>query len=335
MVTPLEAPVRWGIVGVGDVVEVKSGPGFREAEGSRLVAGMRRSADALRAWAERHEVPFWTTDADELIHHPEVDAVYVATPPDTHLHYTLRAAAAGKPVYVEKPMGRTAEECRAMIRACDAAGVPLFVAYYRRALPRFVRAKRLLDEGAIGAPRGVTMLLTQPPDPAADADPPPWRYRPEIAGGGLLLDLGSHGLDLLDFLLGPIETAVGVAAAQVGRTPVEDAVAGAFAFASGALGTALWSFEADAARDRIEIVGTAGALAFPVFAAGPLELTRAGETERFDLPDPPHVQQPLIQTAVDDLLGRGTCPSTGRSAARASWALDEVLRGYRRRTLPG
>jgi predicted dehydrogenase len=121
--------VRWGIIGVGNVTERKSGPGFRQAERSELVAVMRRNGDLAADYARRNDVPRWYDDADELINDPQVDAVYVATPPDSHREYVLRVAQAGKPVYVEKPMARTALECEDMISACEGAGVGLFVAY--------------------------------------------------------------------------------------------------------------------------------------------------------------------------------------------------------------
>src|SRR5687768_17696565 len=122
-------PIRWGIIGCGDVTEVKSGPALQNAEHSRLVAVMRRTGSLARDYAERHGVPRWYDDADALIGDPEVDAVYVATPPDSHKDYTLRAARAGKPVYVEKPMALNFAECQAMVQACRDAGVPLFVAF--------------------------------------------------------------------------------------------------------------------------------------------------------------------------------------------------------------
>ena len=123
--------VRWGIIGVGNVTESKSGPGFQRAERSELVAVMRRNGDLAADYARRHDIPRWYDDADELINDPDVDAVYVATPPDSHRDYAVRVAQAGKPVYVEKPMARTALECEDMIAACDEAGVGL----YRGLLP--------------------------------------------------------------------------------------------------------------------------------------------------------------------------------------------------------
>ena len=194
--------IRWGIIGCGDVTEVKSGPALQKAEGSELVTVMRRSADKARDYAERHNVPRWYSDADELIFDEGVDAVYIATPPDSHAEYTARVARAQKPVYVEKPMARNYAECEAMVSACKDAGVPLFVAYYRRALPAFAKVKELVGSGAIGSVHGVHITLHQKAM-SIDANALPWRVIPEISGGGLFFDLASHQLDFLDYLLGP------------------------------------------------------------------------------------------------------------------------------------
>ncbi len=321
--------VRWGIIGCGTVTEKKSGPAFNKVEGSRLVAVMRRSAEKARDYAERHGVPRWYDDADRLIHDPEVNAVYVATPPDSHAHYAIRAAQAGKPVYVEKPMARTYAECRQMIAACKQAGVPLFVAYYRRCLPAFLKVKALVQDGAIGDVRFVHVRLFYPPRPGDfERHNLPWRVQPEIAGGGYFYDLGSHQLDYLDYLFGPVTSAQGHAVNQAGLYPAEDAVAAHFAFESGVVGTGLWCFTVDAGSttDRIEIFGSTGHLSFAAFnLPEPIRLTRNGQTEEIHCPTPEHVQQPLIQTVVDELLGRGRCPSTGVSAARTNWVLEQIV----------
>lgn len=322
--------VRWGIIGVGDVTEAKSGPGFQKAERSELVAVMRRSADKAADYAARHGVPKWYDDAHRLIGDPDVDAVYIATPPDSHHDYTLEVAAAGKPVYVEKPMARTAAECEAMIAACKEAGVPLFVAYYRRAMPRFLKIKELLDSGAIGQPRAVVVRL-QLAGSAADIGEVPWRVRPEVAGGGYFVDMGSHTLDFLDWLLGPIIGVTGSAANQTGRYPAEDIVTGAFEFASGVQGVGLWCFSGAEEVDRVEIIGSAGSLRFTSFDGSPLHLTTAGGDKTIDAPYPETVQQPLIQNVVDALTGRGRGLSTGESALRTAKVVDALLGDYRAR----
>ncbi|KAE8764485.1 Gfo/Idh/MocA family protein [Georgenia thermotolerans] len=320
--------VRWGILGVGDVTERKSGPGLQRAERSELVAVMRRDGAKAEDYARRHGVPRWYDDADALINDPDVDAVYIATPPDSHRDLTLKVAAAGKPVYVEKPMARTAAECEEMIAACERAGVPLFVAYYRRAMPRFVTVKRLLDDGAIGTPHAVS-VRTQGVPGMWEPGHLPWRVQPEVSGGGLFVDLGSHTLDLLDHLLGPIGAVSGAAFNHAGRYPAEDTVAAAFVFTSGVQGVGLWAFDVAEQRDEVEIVGSAGSLTFSSFGTEPLVLRTADGERRIEAPYPEVVQQPLIQTVVDELTGHGTCPSTGASALRTARFVDTVLAVYR------
>lgn len=318
--------IRWGIIGCGDVTEVKSGPAFQKARDSALIAVMRRDGARARDYAERHGVPKWYDDAEALIHDPEVDAVYVATPPSSHMEYALRAAAAGKPVYVEKPMALNHAECEAMIAACRAAGVPLFVAYYRRALPRFLKVKELIRSGAIGDVRFVNVTLREPAgknvlDPAAL----PWRVRPEIAGGGLFVDLASHMLDFLDDALGPICDVRAIASNQAHLYPAEDIVTSAFRFASGVQGVGTWCFSTFEKQDRTEIVGSRGRISYVTFDASPIVLETPTARSEFAIDNPPHIQQPLIQLVVDELNGRGRSPSTGETAARTSWVMDRML----------
>jgi 1,5-anhydro-D-fructose reductase (1,5-anhydro-D-mannitol-forming) len=310
--------IRWGMIGAGDVTEVKSGPALYKAEGSALVMVMRRTGSLAQDYARRHGIPRWT-----------VDAVYIATPPDSHMMYAQAVAAAGKPVYVEKPMGRTYAECEAMLEACRVADVPLFVAYYRRALPRFLHVKRLLEEGAIGKPRYVTMALCR--QTATDLDPEhlPWRYVPAIAGGGLFMDLASHTLDLLDYLLGRVITVEGGAANQGGLYAAEDIITGRFVFESGAQGVGTWCFTAYERCDQIEIVGTRGKLSFACFEEEPIVLHTAEGATPYNIPNPPHIQQPLIETIIGALNGVGACPSTGENAARTNRVMDTLLAEYR------
>ncbi len=326
-------PIRWGIIGCGEVTEVKSGPALQYAQDSHLVAVMRRDAEKVEDYARRHGVPRWYTDADALIADPEVDAVYVATPPGSHLEYALRACAAGKPVYVEKPMARSYRECTRMIEAFKKAGVKLFVAYYRRALDRFLKVKEIIDTGKIGLVTGITYRYIAPQHRALEASALPWRVVASESGGGLFLDLGCHLLDLLDFLLGPLEAVSGLAANRASPCQVEDTVAMHFKTGEGAPGTASWNFAGHtghAPEDRLEICGTDGRITVSVFGVEPVLLsTRRGE-ESFAFTNPYRIQQPLIQTVVNELLERGTCPSTGESAARTSLVMDRVLSDYYR-----
>jgi len=320
--------VRWGMLGAGSVTELKSGPAFQKAEGSSLAAVMRRSPGKAADYAHRHGVPRYHERAEDLIHDPHVDAVYIATPPGSHLDLALLACAAGKPAYVEKPMARSHEECLRMNEAFEARKLPLFIAYYRRRLPRFLAAKDVIDSGRLGQITAVGYRFAQSRWEGTPSDLP-WRLRAEHSGGGLLLDLGCHTLDILDFLLGPLSDVIGTAANVASTYDVEDSVAMCFRAPGGALGSASWSFAGHAREDVMEITGTEGRLRMSTFGDEALELEwRGGGSESLSRPSPAHIQQPLIQSIVDQLRGHGACPSTGESAARTSRVMDTVLDAY-------
>lgn len=313
------------MIGCGDVAEVKSGPGFRLATGSKLVAVMRRDAAKAADYARRHGVPRWYADADQLIADPEVDAIYIATPPDTHLAYALKVAAAGKPAYVEKPMARNAAECDAMVRAFAQKKLPLYVAYYRRRLPRFLLVKELLARGAIGTVASVRYDQAEPFH-RKDAG---WRIDVATAGAGHFLDVGAHTIDLMDDFFGPLMQVSGWAANRGSSYSAEDTVAMSFTTAAGIVGAATWNFASQVHRDTFRITGTDGEIEFSVFDAAPIQLETARGREVFERAHPPHVHQPLIQSIVDELLGRGdVCPSTGTSGQRASAVMDVPLEAY-------
>ena len=320
--------IKWGIIGCGDVCEIKSGPAFQLANGSELVAVMRRDGELAADFARRHKVPFSSDDADEIINHPEVNAVYVATPPDTHLSYALQVAKAGKPCYVEKPMARSAAECRQMCEAFEKAGVPLYVGFYRRGLERFQTAKRLIEDGDLGTVTGVSYRLFLPRDEKLDAANLPWRLNAEIAGAGLFYDLGSHLLDAFDYIFGPLQNIAGnaknVATPQIS---VEDSVAMSF-IAMGAPAVAAWNFAASENVDRIEIVGDKAKLSMSCFGGDDILVESKNGVQTFDGAAPQPVHGRLVQTIVDELRGQGIALSTGRSALRTMEAMDKVLSDY-------
>lgn len=322
--------IIWGIIGCGNVTEVKSGPAFNRIEDSCLRAVMCRTAGKAKDYAERHNVPKWYDDAETLMLDPEINAVYIATPPDAHAKYAIMAAQAGKHIYVEKPMALNYNQCVGMMEAAQSNNVSLFVAYYRRCLPSFVKVKEWVDNGAIGTPRCVNIRLFKPvyrPDKKAHK---PWRFQPEISGGGLLVDLGSHQLDYLDYLFGPITSVQSFATNQAGLYPAEDMVSACFRFANGVLGTANWCFSAsgECRTDSIEILGSQGKISFSTFDFGLVELDSSSAFENLEFPKPQHVQERLIRSVVEQLLGGSECPSTGTSAARTSKVLDQILAGY-------
>ncbi|NDV79032.1 Gfo/Idh/MocA family protein [Dysgonomonas sp. 511] len=321
--------IRWGIIGVGNVTERKSGPAFYKIGHSSLVAVMRRDEAKAKDFAKRHNVEKYYTNADDLIDDREVDAIYVATPPSSHKEYTIKALQAGKPVYVEKPMAMDYSECLEMIEAAKEAGMKLFVAYYRRALPYFQKVKELLDSGAIGKVTTVDIKLIRAAGEAdKDINTQPWRVKKEIAGDGYFFDLAPHTLDILDFLLGEIEDAKGYAENIGGYYSVSDTISAILKFKSGAIGTGLWSFISpkEAEQDTVTLTGDKGCLKFNTFSFQPIALIAGDRVEYYETEQPEHIQQPLIQSIVDELRGVGSCPSTGISGARTSHIMDLITK---------
>jgi 1,5-anhydro-D-fructose reductase (1,5-anhydro-D-mannitol-forming) len=314
--------VRWGMIGCGDVAEVKSGPALQKAGGSALVAVMRRDRGKAEDYARRHGVARVHTHAGDLVHDPEVDAVYIATPPSSHCDLALMAAAAGKPCLVEKPMAMNHAECLSMVEAER----PLWVAYYRRALPRFVKVRELLRARAIGQLTSIQVKVTDPiaTGEAAKA----WRFNTEISGAGLFLDLASHYFDIIDFLAGPITAAAGFALNTGGAYAAEDVTAAAFQIGGKVAGTGVWNFNAPMSADSIVLTGSEGEIATAVRADQDVVVTRGGQPSLYRFRNPPHVHQPLVQTIVDELRGNGRCESTGESGARSAWVTDRCLEGY-------
>ena len=325
---PLET-VHWGIIGCGDVCERKSGPPMYLTPHSALTAVMRRDEAKAADFARRHGAARFYTDAAELIADPEVDIVYVATPHATHRGLTIRALEAGKPVYVEKPMAMNHAECLEMLAAAERSGQRLFVAYYRRALPYFLKIRELIGQGRIGTPQRAEVRYLRPAAPE-DRDPArlPWRLHREVGGDGYFYDMAPHTLDILDFLLGEIAEAEGMKSNVGGLYEVADTVAAMLNFRSGVVGTGIWSFVAspEESEDSVLIVGSRGSIRFSTFAFAPIELTTPEGVQRFEIAPPAYIQGPMIETIVAELRGEGCCPSTGASAARTSRVMDEIMK---------
>lgn len=315
--------VRWGMIGCGDVTERKSGPAFYKVPGSALVAVMGRREAAVRDYAARHGIARYYTDAQALIDDPEVDAVYIATPPDSHLAYSLLVAAAGKHCCVEKPMALNAEQSALMQRTFEQAGLHLFVAYYRRSLPRFQAVRDWLQAGRIGELRQLTWHLCKPAS-VNDERSGNWRTDPQVAGGGYFADLASHGFDLFQYLAGDIVDVAGFTARQAGRYAAEDAVTASWRFASGALGTGCWNFVADRREDRVCLIGSEGRITFSVFDEAPLQLEGVfNETREVANPDP--IQWHHVAAMNAHIRGERQHPALASEALKTDRILDRIL----------
>ena len=299
--------ISWGFIGCGEVTEKKSGPAFDEVEGSHVEAVMSRSEAKARSYAERHHIRKWYTDAQELIDDPDVNAIYIATPPSSHATFAIMAMKAGKPVYVEKPLAASYEDCARINRISEQTGVPCFVAYYRRYLPYFQEVRNILSQNVIGNLTNVQIRFSVPPRDLdyQSTEKLPWRLQPDIAGGGYFYDLAPHQLDILQELFGVITRAHGYCANRAHLYKAEDTIS--------------------AREDCIEIIGEKGSLSFSVYNYDPIRLVTSEGTSNIVVPNPPYVQLPIIKSVIEDLQGFGACTCTSVSATPVNWVMDRIL----------
>lgn len=317
--------IRWGMICTGSVAEHKSGPAFLRAPGGSLEAVASRRHDRALDYAARHGVPHVFASPGDLIASELVDAVYIATPPASHLPLALAAAKAGKPCCVEKPMTVYLRDAETLCRAFDKAGVPLFISYYRRSLPRFAAVAQAIDTDAIGTIRSVTWTLARVGTKPVAGDN--WRLDPSEAPGGLFEDLACHGLDLFDSLFGPI-SHVGASQLRIpAESPVPDRVEARWHHAAAIEAHGIWDFAAEARADTIAITGEHGTVRFAMFDEAPIEVHNRAGVATHDVPNPKPIQLPHV-IALNQALGAGLPhPSTGYSALRTARVTEAILRG--------
>lgn len=320
--TKVTKEIKWGIIGCGDVTEIKSGPAFNKVLNSSLIAVMRRDADKAKDYALRHGVPKWYSDVDQLINDAEVNAIYIATPPLQHESYAIKAMAAGKPVYVEKPMTLNAAAAVRMKDASEVYGVKLSVAHYRRAQPMFLKVKSLIDANVIGTIKVVQLQMLQPENTSLIAGSATnWRLDPSISGGGLFHDLAPHQLDLMIYFFGAVQHSNGISLNQGNKYGVDDMVAGHILFKNGVVFNGTWCFSVSEHTDRCEIIGTGGKISFPMFG-NKITVTKNGEQEEFIFDALLHVQQPMIDKVVKYFLDQGNNPCDAGEAIQSMQLID-------------
>lgn len=320
--------IKWGFIGCGEATERRALPAFAELENSEVVAVMSRTPARARAFAERHGIERWYSDAQNLVTDPDVDAVYIATPPSTHSTYAVMALMAGKAVYVEKPLAINYDECLRINRVAAAQQRACFVAYYRRYLPYFQRVKELIESGTIGRVLTAQIRFAAPPrEMDSSKTDLPWRLQPDIAGGGYFYDLAPHQIDIMQQLFGPIVEATGFPANRGGLYKTEDTVAATMRFHNGMPASGTWCFVAheSAREDRILVIGDKGQLSFSVFTYAPIHIQNEQGEEHVVVENPQNVQYPLLRNIVDHLQGRDICTCDSVSATSTNWVIDRIL----------
>jgi predicted dehydrogenase len=321
--------IRWGFVGCGDVVERKSGPAFKNVMGSAISAVMSRNYHKAQDFASRHGIPKAYDSVEDLVADPTVDAVYIATPPGAHVEPALATAKAGKPAYIEKPLGRTYDEALTIQQAFEENRQPLYGAYYRRALPKVETLQALIKHKAIGNIHSFRTILQKPRPSISSTDELPWRLKPEVSGGGLFMDVAPHAIDLYEYLLGSIVEVQSVVKNFSRISNAEDYVSALFTLDNGITGIGLWDFSGFNQEDQMVISGDKGALYFSIHGKDPIAVVNEEGTNHLAHETPDPIQMPMIAEVVRTLNGNGQLEPNGQSAAKVNWVTDQVLASYR------
>jgi len=324
----INGTVNWGIIGCGDVCEVKSGPAFNKVANSKLLAVMRRNVDKAKDFAQRHKVPKYYADAVELVNDPDVNAIYIATPPSSHESYLEMALKAGKPVYVEKPVTINSASVERMIQMEKRYDGKVSVAHYRRGLPLFNKVKQLVNDGAVGKVKLVLLKTLQPTvseiiTQTADN----WRIDPEISGGGLFHDLSPHQLDIMYWMFGTPRQVFVQAANQGKLYNAPDLTMVQIAFANDAYFNGVWDFNVaeTAATDSCEIIGDDGSIRFSFFRVSTIELITSAGIETLELEYPLNIQQPHINNVVRFFRGEDANPCTLEESLVTMRVMDKAI----------
>ena len=319
------ATLRWGILGCGDVAEYKGGPPLYAVDDSELIAVMRRDRTKAEDFAERHGAKRVYSDIDDLLADDELNAIYIATPPYLHYEHTLRVAEAGKHILCEKPMAMTVEECQRMVDACHDAGVTLMLAYYRNFYPNIVKMKALMDEGAIGDVVLARVNHTGFYDPSRH-ELSSWRVNRDVSGGGVLMDLGSHRISLLQYLMGDIESVEGYAETVYLDIEVDDSTVFTLRFEGGAHAVVNVNWNVGVSIDDVEVYGTEGALRCSPLNSGnlTLETKSAGRVEMNQTPLP-HTHTGLVEDFLNRLKTGEPIRCSGESGLQTNAIIAEIM----------
>lgn len=300
--------IRWAIIGAGDVVERRVAKALQMARGSKLQAVVRRDEEKLKALAAQFGIPQTYTNAEQVWENREIDAVYIATPVHLHAEHTIAAARSGKHVLCEKPMAINSAQSERMIAVCREQGVKLGIAYYRRYYPKIQRMKELIEAGAIGQPVYARAQFSGNTNHAGTSRA--WLLQPEISGGGPLMDVGTHVIDLLCFCLGEPQQVTAMTGNLLHRIEVEDTASVLIRFASGCQASVHASFSTSAGN-QLEIFGTKGKLVMKSVEDGELGWVKDNnETQTLDLPKHENMNVPMIESFIEDIqgMGRYLCP---------------------------
>ena len=325
--------IKWGIIGCGDVAEHKGGPALYNVEGSELLGVTDINIEKAKDFANRHGARKYYATAEEMLNDGEIDAVYVATPVRFHCEYSVQSAEAGKHVLCEKPFAMNAEENKQMIEACRKNNVKLAAAFYRRFFPHIQKIKSLIVEGAIGDVVLAQSNYTGYYNPAKiyPEDAAQWRTNPQMAGGGVVMNCGSHRIDLLNYLLGDVAEVSAFTDTLHCNYTVEDSSVIIMRFATGAQAVTNFNQNVRASTDEFAIYGTEGKIVATPLDSGNIVIHNASGTKEYNLPPTKITHLGVVQDFVRSIVDDSKPISSGEDGMKASLVMDAAYKSSKSR----
>jgi 1,5-anhydro-D-fructose reductase (1,5-anhydro-D-mannitol-forming) len=309
--------LNWLVIGIGDITTKRVIPAIQSEPRSRLYGVVTRDPAKAAAY---HTRTFATLD--EALVDPEVQVVYVGTPVFLHASQTIQSLRAGKHVLCEKPMAMNEAEAHTMVGAAKESGRIFGVAYYRRLYPKLIRAKQLIEAGAIGKPVFAELTNHMWFDGEGAPGERSWLFDPAKAGGGPILDIASHRIDVLNFLFGKPLRVTGQLSNVVHHYAVEDNATVMIEYENGVRGVVDVRWHSKIRRDECCIRGTDGEIEMSPLN-GP-DLIYPGGRE--NLPSHPNLHFPLIENFVDAVEGRAPLAASGADAYLTDWVTEQARR---------
>ena len=266
--------IRWGVIGCGGIADRRTIPGMMLADNAELVAVMDTNKEIAEKVADKYGAKYSFDNEDELLALNEIDAVYIATPVFCHKDQCVKAAKAKKHILLEKPMGLTVAESKEIAGFCEKEGVKLGVGFMMRFHSYHRKMKELISEGKLGEIVSARAQFTCWYPEMENC----WRQKRKLSGGGAMMDMGIHCIDLIRYITGlEVATASGMIGNQIFKYDIEDAGAAVYKMNSGALCIVDANFNIPdaAAKCKLEIYGTKGS----IFAEGTISQDEGGRVE--------------------------------------------------------
>lgn len=320
--------INWGLIGFGTVVKSNSNGLPFDFDNSEVYAFYQRNTEEGIKNQKKYNIKKFYSNITDLLSDNDIDAIYICTPPGYHLEYAKLCCDFNKPTYIEKPFARNYLECLDIVNYFNKKGVPIWVAHYKRTLPKFLKIKELLENNAIGKIVNINFTSERPYNSSLSNHK--WLYDVELSGGGRFFDIAPHLIDLLIFYFGNFKKIYGLSSNNCNMYKTEDIVSFIFETEGGIIGSANYNFLSDKRLDILNIFGTKGNISFSIEGGGDIKLNTLGKEELISFDEPYIYEKNMVKNIVSELINKkyNTNICHGKDALETYRIIDLILSDF-------